>query len=194
MRKRNIRLLLLAGVCLLSALAVGTTLAYLLAGGGQADNVFVPARVSCAVSEDGYTGDGNTQTETAVKSNVRIENTGNIPAYIRAYIVINWKSEDGAGYAQTPVENTDYELQLAQNTGWFFAEGAWYFSEAVEPGAFTEVLVTSCQMLENPNAPENAQLSVEIVATAVQATVEAVQDWSNGAVTASENGAQLTKS
>lgn len=191
MRKRNILILLCT--CLIGALTVGATLAYLLAEGGQAENVFTPAYVSCAVSEDGYTGDGNTQTETTSKSNVRIENTGNIPAYIRAYIVINWKNEDGTGYAQTPVENTDYSLQLAQGTGWFFADGAWYFSEAVAPQMLTDVLITSCQVLEGANAPENAHLSVEIVATAVQATVDAVEAWSNGAVTATENGAPLTQ-
>ena len=185
-------MLVLLCACLLGVLTVGTTLAYLFVEGGQAENVFTPAYVSCSVSEDGYTGDGNTQTETASKSNVRIENTGNIPAYIRAYIVINWKNEDGTGYAQTPVADVDYSLQLAQGTGWFYADGAWYFSEAVEPSALTDVLITSCQVREGANVPENAYLSVEIVATAVQATVEAVEAWSNGAVTASENGAVLT--
>ena len=194
MRKRNISFVLLVCVCLIGALTGGITAA---AGGitegGQVENLFKPARVACTVAEDGYTGDGNAQTQATSKSNVRVRNTGDVTAYIRASIVMNWKGEDGAVHAQTPVEGTDYSLQLAAGTDWFFADGAWYFAEAIEPWEDTDVLITSCQMLPGANVPENAHLSVEIVATAVQATVKAVEAWSNDAVTASANGAPLTK-
>ncbi len=193
MRKRNIPLVLLVCVCLIGALTVGTTVAYLFTEGGQVENLFKPARVACTVAEDGYIGSGNAQTEATSKSNVRVRNTGDVTAYIRASIVINWKDESGAVHARTPVEGTDYSLQLATGTDWFFADGAWYFSEALEPWEYTDVLITSCQMLPDADVPENAHLSVEIVATAVQATVKAVEAWSNDAVTASANGAQLTK-
>lgn len=192
MRKRNISFVLLVCVCLIGALTVGTTVAYLFTEGGQVENLFKPARVACTVAEDGYVGSGNAQTEATTRSNVRVRNTGDVTAYIRASIVINWKDESGAVLARTPVENTDYSLQLAAGTDWFFADGAWYFAEAVEPWEYTDVLIASCQMLPGANVPENAHLSVEIVATAVQATVKAVEAWSNGAVTASANGAPLT--
>ena len=147
--------ILLAAVIVLLAGAVGGTWAFLVAQSEPVQNNFTYAHVRCTINEE---FDGTT------KSNVKIQNTGDIPAYIRARIVVTWKDANG-NVSAVPVKDSDYTMTMG--TGWTKGtDGYWYCNTAVDAGGETPVLITKCE--KKGNAPKDYNLSVEILADAIQ--------------------------
>lgn len=147
--------ILLAAVIVLLAGAVGGTWAFLVAQSEPVQNNFTYAHVSCRIDE---------KFENGVKSDVKIQNTGDIPAYIRARIVVTWKNENG-NVSAVPVKNTDYTIAFNE-TDWTQQGDYWYCKTAVDAKDFTPVLITKCE--KTGNAPKDYDLSVEILADAIQ--------------------------
>ena len=164
--KRSI--VLVVSVLVLLLAVAGGTLAWLTANTGPVVNTFTPAHVTCQVDE---TFDGTT------KSDVKVKNAGDIPVYIRAYIVVTWKDSDGNVYGQLPVEDADYTMEMAQNTGWVTgSDGYYYYTSPVAADDTTGVLIKSCTEITG-KAPVGCNLSVEIMAEAIQSVPEeAVED------------------
>lgn len=155
-----ISLLLIIGIC------VGGTLAYIFTHTEAAENVFTPGKVSCSINE---TFDGS------IKSDVSVKNTGNTDAYIRAYISVTWMADDTAANqtvtAKTPVKDVDYTIAFAENSDWLKgSDGYWYYSAPVSAGGSTATLIEQCKPKDGANAPEGYHLSVEIIASAIQAS------------------------
>ena len=151
-----------------------------------------PAQVSCEVEE---TFDGS------VKRSVAIRNTGDTDAFIRVTVVANWVKADDEGnvtsvHAQQPQPGTDYTIQWADDFGANWLQGGsdfYYYKIAVDPEESTAVLIAECTPKAN-RAPEGYTLAVEIVASAIQASPEAVAEeyWhisvENGVITAVQGG------
>lgn len=149
--------ILLAAVIVLLAGAVGGTWAFLVAQSEPVENNFTYAHVSCTIEETFENGE---------KSDVQIKNTGDIPAYIRARIVVTWKDESG-NVSAVPVKDTDYTMTMG--TGWTKGTGDyWYCNTAVPVDGKTPALITECKKTAEANAPEGYNLSVEILADAIQ--------------------------
>ncbi len=162
---------------------VGASLAYLTMKTPAVKNEFTYGKVSCKVLED---------FDGTVKNNVRIKNTGNIPAYIRARVVVTWKNENGDIYGTKPVLGEDYSFDfnsekwigMTTDSGLYF-----YFPDPVELGAETDWMLYNFKKSENANVPEGYDLSVEILADAIQSEpVSAVEEaWGvtvrNGRIT-----------
>ena len=162
-------IILLVSVALLLCVAVGSTLSYLVNKSGTLVNTFVPAEVSCAVVENKteYTDD---VVSILSKGNVTIKNTGTIPAYIRAKVVVAWKTADGIVYATKP-QATEYTIVFNEND-WSEDGGYYYYKSAVPEGESTYPLITSAtQNAVGPVGADGKQyaLSIEIVAEAIQA-------------------------
>lgn len=159
--RRNKKLILLISIVaiLILALTAGTTLAWLKASSGPVVNTFEPAKVTSQVEES---------IKDGVKSDVRIKNTSNIDAYIRAAVVINWVDKNGNIAAQQPAKDTDYtiEYKLTSNGWWQGNDGYYYYSSAVVPENMTGTLISKCKAVGR--APEGYSLSVEIMADAIQ--------------------------
>lgn len=160
---------LLVSVFAMIAGVVGGTVAYLVADTEPLTNNFDLAEVSCGV-EEGFNG--------IIKTDVKIQNTSNIPAYIRAKVVVTWKDEDSNVYGQAPIEETDYTIQF--NEGVWKREGDyWYYDEPVAPvtenNCYTPVLINRCS--SSGTEPEGYHLSVEILAEAIQSEpTKAIQE------------------
>lgn len=157
-RKRNKRLIILLSVLALTlTVVVGTTLAFLFTQTDPLENKFQPTKVTCSIEES---FDGK------VKKDVKITNTGTTDAYIRTSVVVTWKNSDGSIAAEKPIEGTDYEIDYAENTGWIKgADGYWYYTNPVAPGASTGDLIKQCtQKVEK----DGCRLEVEILASAIQ--------------------------
>lgn len=168
--------ILLAAVIVLLAGAVGGTWAFLVAQSEPVQNNFTYAHVRCTIKEN---FDGTT------KSDVQIKNTGDIPAYIRARIVVTWKDARG-NVSAVPVKDSDYTMTMG--TGWTKGtDGYWYCKTAVDAGGETPVLITKCE--KKGNAPKDYDLSVEILADAIQSEpASAVTEaWGNTPIAASGN-------
>lgn len=180
----NRSFVLVVSVLVLLLGIVGASLAYLTMKTEPVKNEFTYGKVSCEVLED---------FDGAVKSNVRIKNTGNIPAYIRARVVVTWKNENGDIYGTKPVLGEDYSFDfnsekwigMTTDSGLYF-----YFPDPVELGAETTWMLRDCKKTENANVPEGYDLSVEILADAIQSQpAKAVEEaWGmtvqNGSITA----------
>lgn len=146
--------LLLAIFC---ALTVGGTTAYLLSAPAPETNTFDPAKVTCTVEET---------FENGVKADVGVRNTGNIPAFLRATVVINWVDADGKIAAATPMEGADYTVTWGTN-GWRKGDdGFWYYTAAVSPHGRTADLIEQAQPI---STPDGYTLRISIVASAIQA-------------------------
>lgn len=193
-------LTLLVCLVMVVAVTVGGTLAYLMASTQPVKNEFTASKVSSSVVEEPF--DGTTKT------NVRVQNTGDTKAYIRAKVVVTWKNTDGEVYVAAPMEGTDYtmELNLSEN-GWVKGNDAfYYFTQAVSPvtecthaadascdNCCTDVLIKSCVQAESANVPDEYVLSVEIVASAIQSAPDSVVEnaWTNSKVTVFSNNGTL---
>ena len=188
--RKNKKLILLISVVaiLILALTAGTTLAWLKSSSGPVVNTFTPAKVTSQVEED---------IDGAVKRDVKIKNTSNIDAYIRATVVINWVDAQGNVAAQKPVEGTDYKIEYNLGTngaGWWKGnDGYYYYSSPVSPlgtdndGDLTGILINSCQLAEGAQVPDGYSLSVEIIADAIQSVpTHVVED--NWHVTVNDGG------
>ena len=88
-------LAVLVSVTLLCVVAIGATMAFLSAGTTGITNTFNPSQVTSLVVEGNFNG--------VKKSGVKIQNTGDIDAYIRADIVVTWMAEKGNVLSEKPV-------------------------------------------------------------------------------------------
>lgn len=167
----------LVSLFLILALSGGVTVAFILDSTGSLENSFEPSNVSCAVVENGNDPVSADRVEIGLeKSEVSIKNTGDTKAFIRAKIIVNWKKADGTVYARQPEPETDYSITFPSGTDW--AKGShdfYYHKSAVEAGETTDTLIKSCAPVEG-RAPEGYYLSVEIIASAIQAEPEEVAE------------------
>lgn len=175
----------IAAVALAGALAVGGTIAWLTDDADPVVNTFQPASVPITVVE-GFDG--------ATKENVKIQNEGNVRAYIRAYATVNWVDADGNVVANVP-DGYSYEPAdpFVEAEGWELgADGFYYYLTPVEANDndqattddMTGILIKS---IKQSNSGEDYSLQVDIVAQSVQADgvsadgTPAVADaWSSG--------------
>ena len=151
---------LLLSMILLIGIAVGTTVAFLVARTEKIKSTFEYAKVSCEV--------------TGSKENVQIKNTGNTAAYIRATYVVTWRDAYGKVAVSVP---GGYSYTLTENLGNYWnkgADGYFYYTSPVAPGNSTLDSLPTCNVTY-PDNPEYT-LSVEILAEASQSEpAEAVQ-------------------
>ena len=156
---------LVVSIALLLSVGIGTTLAYLMDSTDPVVNEFTPSQVSTSVVEN---------FEDGVKSDVRIQNNGDIQANIRADVVITWQDANGNVYGQLPAEGTDYVIDYGN--GWDKIDGFYYWNGVVEaddndPSTtkdMTGVLIKSVKMAPGATAPAGYALCVEIIGSGIQ--------------------------
>ena len=151
----------LVALLLLLCCTVAGTLAYLVTSTNPVTNTFTPASVSTEVNED---FDGIT------KSNVTIKNTGNIDAYIRATVVVNWASDKEVGVVSgtAPKEGTDYTIDWTM-VNWVKVGDYYYYTQKVAAKGETKQLFTDCKLKEGVTPPSGYHLQVTILADGIQA-------------------------
>lgn len=159
LNKNNKSIAMLVSLIALLVVFVGSTIAYLFMQTDSITNTFTPTSTGITIVEE---------NEGSTKNNVKITNTGEIKAYIRATVVVTWKDTNGNVYGKAPVENTDYEVNWTMKDWVKGSDGFYYYKEPVESGDSTGVLLTDCKPVEG-KAPEGYNLSVEILAQAIQA-------------------------
>ena len=151
---------LLVSVVALILGIVGGTVAYLVTNSGDVENTFQPSRVACAVDET---------FKHSMNKSVKIQNTGDTTAYIRAAVVFTWQDQDGNVAAIPPVKDTEYSITWTMEN-WEKSGDYYYYKVPVEPGQFTGVLFTDCWCITAANVPSDYDLCVEVLADAVQSS------------------------
>lgn len=155
----------LVALLLLLCCTVAGTLAYLVTSTNSVTNTFTPASVSTAVEETFKNGE---------KKDVKIQNTGDIPAYIRAAVIINWADANGNVYGGgTPAASTDDgksgDYIISFNTDdWKQIGDYWYCETTTAPGALTKPLIISCAKTSTATVPDGYDLQVTILADGIQ--------------------------
>lgn len=138
-------LLMIAALALVVALSIGLTSAFLTSQQGLT-NTFTPGKVSCEVKET---------VQNKVKSDIVVQNTGDIPAYIRVAVVAN--TVDAEGNITGNVEDFTFNL----GDGWTKNGGYYYCNTPVVPGDQTADLLDSSITLDG--------VQVTVLAQAIQA-------------------------
>lgn len=148
---------LILSLCLIFALAVGTTFALLKASTAPVENTFTAAKSGTDIVEK---LDGSQKTSIAVK------NTGTAVSYVRVKLVMNWVDENGNVSAE-PVNITP-----SITADWFEQGGIYYYTKPVGPVDAKPNNVTT-NLLQTPitqgTAPEGYHLEVTVLAESIQA-------------------------
>lgn len=154
---------------MLLALAIGGTVAWLTSSTGPITNTFTPSHVSCAVDEefDGRTG---------VKSDVRVKNTSDIPAFIRVKLVTY-----RTNYARQHIGGTAMVPAFTPGQDWVEHNGYYYYTQPVQPDAYTGNLINTITLAHYDDADGGHQ-AIDVMAEAIQSVPEAaVKDaWGTG--------------
>lgn len=172
----------LVSFLMIGAAAISSTVAFLYTSDDAITNVFIPSQVKTEVVED-------IENQPNVKEDVKIKNTGDTAAWIRAAVVVTWQDAAGNVYGQMPTDE-DYTIvfnlqdQNDPDGKWEKAnDGFYYWSKPVPVNENTGVLITSCSP-KNHNgitvgSGENAvtyYLTVEILGSGIQ-TFQGVTDY-----------------
>lgn len=168
-KTRSARPWLLAGLLAVLLLASITGTIVYIQVHSHISNSFTVAKLSIELNE---TFDGKDKT------NVTVKNTGDVPAYLRAAIVVNWKDTDG-----TVISANESEYSMAMGPEWVQgADSYWYCKKPTDARQPSPALIVSCK----PTVVKADQrLSVEILIQGVQAEpATAVEELWDATVTA----------
>ncbi|NCB74091.1 MAG: hypothetical protein EOM51_05025 [Clostridia bacterium] len=155
---------LLVSLLLIFGITVTGTLAYLFVSSGLSSNSFRAVNVNCEVSES-FSGSS--------KSNVMIQNTGDIDAFVRAALVLTWEDDNGNAVNESA---SLADLNINLNTAdWFCGcDGYYYCKTRLSPNGFTPVLVTSASVKTDCDGYiAGYHLNLQILSEAIQAEPEA---------------------
>ena len=144
---------LILSLCLIFALAVGTTLAYLKANTSPVTNTFTAAKSKITIEE---------KTDDGIKSEIYIKNEGTATSYVRVKLVMNWV--DGNGKV---VSGGNLPEVTLNEPDWFMKDGIYYYTKPVGPKDSTANLLKD--PITQPNAPEGCHLEVTVLAESIQA-------------------------
>lgn len=144
---------LILSLCLIFALAVGTTLAYLKANTSPVTNTFTAAKSDIKIDEDVTGGQ---------KKSIIVQNTGTATSYVRVKLVCNWVDKDG------DVSATPVPAPTITNSDWLEKDGIYYYTKPVAPTGQTSNLLDG-NPITQPNAPEGCHLEVTVLAESIQA-------------------------
>lgn len=173
----NRSFVVLAALLVLVLGIVGTTLAWLTDKTKDLTNAFEYAKVSCNVEET---------FENNVKSEVKVKNTGNTDAYIRATYVVTIRDEEGNilydAYETEKFQKymDNLESKISDPRWQKGTDGYWYYRLPVPPNGETYKLfrekIYSAHIEINGTG---ADTYIEILASAVQAmpTNAVVDAW-----------------
>lgn len=157
---------LILSLCLIFALAVGTTFALLKASTAPVENTFTAAKSDIKIDEDVTGGQ---------KKSIIVKNTGTAVSYVRVKLVMNWVDDNGNVSAE-PVNITP-----SITADWFEQDGIYYYKMpvAANDGVTTNLLQTP---ITQDAAPEGYHLEVTVLAESIQAAPSAAvqQSWGVG--------------
>lgn len=142
-KKKAVSLLL--SIALLLTLTTGGTLAYIATKSAMAQNQFIKSYVTSSVNDNG-----------------EVTNNGNVDAYIRAAVAVNWMDKDGNVYGIKP------GCSISANNGWTESGGFYYYTAKVAPNGTTATAPVTVTVPDSAPSTDY-ELRIEIVAEAIQA-------------------------
>lgn len=172
MKRKNLICVLIV-LSVLLVLLCGTTLALMFRQTSLVTNEFETAIVDCQVHEQTDTG----FVMAGAKSSITVQNTGNIPAYIRVRFVSYWVDTEGHAVgkaSEMPVISYD-------ETTWFKKDDIYYCRTPIAVGGYTPELLQSGETIVLRADAETGYRQV------LEVFADAIQSEPNKAVTKSWN-------
>lgn len=166
---------LILSLCLIFALAVGTTLAYLKANTSPVTNTFTAAKSDIKIDEN---------VENGEKSSIQVENIGTATSYVRVKLVMNWVDKSG-----NVVSGGNLPEVTLNEPDWFMKDGIYYYTKPVAPTGQTSNLLDGNPIKQPEGAPDGYHLEVTVLAESIQAAPSTAVEgaWAvtvvNGALT-----------
>lgn len=148
---------LILSLCLIFALAVGTTFALLKANTAPVTNTFKAAESGTHVDVE---DSGNEKT------GVFVTNEGTATSYVRVKLVMNWVDKSGNVSAEPVNITVRYDT-----TNWFEQDGIYYYKTPVGPNMTTDNLLQKDKHITEPTEgkPDGCHLEVTVLAESIQA-------------------------
>lgn len=148
---------LILSLCLIFALAVGTTFALLKANTDPVTNTFTAAKSKITIEE---------KTDNGIKSEIYVKNEGTATSYVRVKLVMNWV--DGNGNVVSG--NNLPKVTLKEGSDWFLGtDGIYYYTKPVARNCQTSNLLDGSPIKQPEDAPEGCHLEVTVLAESIQA-------------------------
>lgn len=175
---------LILSLCLIFALAVGTTFALLKANTTPVTNTFTAAKSEITIKED---------VKNGKKSSIQVENIGTATSYVRVKMVMNWVSDDENNQTISS-EPVNIDVNYDTNN-WFLKDGIYYYRTPVGPkdsgnNTTANLLQEDSPITEPTDKPDGCHLEVTVLAESIQAAPDTAvqQSWdvdvgSNGYLT-----------
>lgn len=180
---------LLVSLLLLLSVTIGGTIAFLMDSDGPLHNMFNPSQVTTTVVET---------LEGTTKKDVKIQNTGDTDAWIRAAVVVTWQDANGNIYGQAPIAGTDYIINynVDENktdiTKWYPGSDGFYYwpSPVAANTGGTGVLINRCTPSKSITVGTGDEavtyyLTVEIIGSGIQSKPANVfnTEWESSGLT-----------
>lgn len=148
---------LILSLCLIFALAVGTTFALLKAHTDPVTNTFKAAESKIDIIE---------KTDYGKKSEVQVKNIGTATSYVRVKLVMNWV-DDATGKVVSG-DNLP-TVSLKEGSDWFLGtDGIYYYTKPVAQNGQTSNLLEG-NPIKQEKAPDGCHLEVTVLAESIQA-------------------------
>lgn len=151
--------LLLISLVLLLTITVGGSIAFLIDITNQVENTFTPAQVSIVPTE---------ATTPNSKSDIRFQNSGDVPVYVRATLVIYWTDTiDGVEQIIAQPSGASVSDRELLKNGWFVIGDIYYYNLPVASDDSTETMLDKITV----EVPEgcSATCHIDVRAEAIQA-------------------------
>lgn len=148
---------LILSLCLIFALAVGTTFALLKASTDPVENTFTAAKSDIKIDEDVTGGQ---------KKSIVVKNTGTAVSYVRVKLVMNWVDNTTGNI----VSGDNLPTVVLNESDWFEKDGIYYYKMPVAPDGKTENLLKADSPITEPaDKPAGCHLEVTVLAESIQA-------------------------
>ena len=160
LRTGRVTAIVMATVLLL-ALAIGGTVAWLSTNDEPITNTFTPSKVVCEVTEK-FNG--------TVKSDVNVQNTGDIDAFIRVKLV-TYRTNDAGDHIGGTAELPRFEL----GDNWVKYGDYYYYTKPVAPNRapVTNLTKSSMTLKGNYDDADGGNQAIDVMAEAIQSVPEA---------------------
>ena len=162
-RKRiKLSTVLVIAAALALVTAIGGTMAWLTTQSEGLTNTFTPAKIEGKVKET-FNSPFNT------KNNVYIQNTSDVPVYVRVALVPTWVNAAQEPMAE-PCSLDDLDITWGDNkeTDWFVKDGYYYYKTPVSADGETSVLIQSATVKAD-KTPAGCNMNLQVLLQMIQA-------------------------